>query len=144
MQSRKVHSIKIDNQTVYTHNNWINTNKFNSKNLPTREAINAIDTGDRIKICDGVERFYVVITDIEKDGNTFIGACAVITTNLLYNKNYNYGDVVFVYPENIYEIVTKQFFEQKVMEYQNNYTKEQLSEKIDSTEKIKYVKHDEI
>ena len=144
MHSRKVYSIKVDNEIVYTHHNWINTNSFNSTNLPTQEAINAIKVGDRIKICDGVERFYTLIIDVEKDNNKLIGLCAIITTNLLYNKSYNYGDTVFVYPENIYEIVTKEFFEQKVKEYQDNYTKEELKEKIHTTEKIRYVKHDEI
>ena len=144
MSSRKVYSIEIDNVRMFTSHNWVDTRDLKSDNLPTLEALNALKEDDRVKICDGLERFYVLVDEVEKKGNTVVAVGAVITTNLLYSKAYNYGDIVIFQPENVYEIITKETFDQRVKEYEDNYTPEQLAEKFDKMEKVKYVKHDEI
>ena len=139
----KFYSVTIDGSEVFTHHNWVNTAELESETfkVPILENINALKKGDRVKICDGFERFYVEIQDTLVENGVLISAFAVITTELVRNLPYNYGTCIFVNPENIYEIITLEYFNQKVQEYTKTYTKEQLSHKLKTTSKSKIVGH---
>ena len=104
---------------VYTPDNWVNASELESATfkLPTLQEIEAIKERDRIKICNGVERFFIEIEDVHSVDGKIDYLSGIITTELVYDYPYGYGDYVLVYPENIYNIITSEYFDQKTKEY---------------------------
>jgi hypothetical protein len=104
---------------VYTPDNWVNASELESATfkLPTLQEIEAIKEHDRIKICNGVERFFVQIEDVHSIDGKIDYLSGIITTELVYDYPYQCGDYVLVYPENIYNIITSEYFDEKTKEY---------------------------
>ena len=101
---------------VYTPDNWVNASELESATL---QEIEAIKEHDRIKICNGVERFFIEIEDVHSIDGKIDYLSGIITTELVYDYPYGYGDYVLVYPENIYNIITSEYFDEKTKEYTN-------------------------
>ena len=66
---------------------------------PSTEEICSLRVGDGIKVCNGDERFWVVIVEIDED--KYI--CEV-SNRLLDPPGYDLGDYIYVLKENIYQV----------------------------------------
>lgn len=137
-QNINIYSITVDCDCdgskfeLYTYHNWMNARNLQSKTfqVPTDSEIQNLRINDRIKICNGIERFFVKIVDIDYSNEKLSCIRAIITTNLFYDYPYDYGNLVLVHPENIYSI-----FKHEEVEIQSQKYKNAISTK--NTEQIK-------
>jgi len=116
---------------LYTHHNWKNVDDLQSETfkIPSKKEIQNIKVDDRIKICNGIERFFVKVVNVEyTDDGEVDCMSAVITTDLVYEYPYTYGDMVFVYPNNIYSILKNDFIEQEVKKYKDSILSKNVDE----------------
>ncbi len=143
--SLDVYCARLGDTEVYTYHNWINTPEKQSEKfkVPSVLVINALKKGDRVKISNGCERFWVEIVNVLRENDKVVEAFALNTTRLVNDFPYNYGTYLFLKPDNILELITRETFEQQVQEYKQKYTKKQLKQKLDTMEKFKFVNHDE-
>ena len=102
---------------IFTSKNWVNTTEIKGLTVPVKADINQIKPGDRLKICNTRERFYVLIEDINYTDGEVSEIITRLTTHLVYKSPYVYGDYIVVKPENIYEIVKYEYFENQVKNY---------------------------
>lgn len=68
--------------------------------VPSKSELETIQEGTYVKICDGDERFWVQVTKI--DGSTIQGT---VSNDLVFEKPYNYGDLVEFHQKNVYGIL---------------------------------------
>lgn len=71
---------------------------------PEEEVLSALVVGDVVKVCDGAERFWTVIKEIDFEGTI----TAEVNNTLVGEQPYNYGDVVQFERRHIYEVHSKQ------------------------------------
>jgi hypothetical protein len=110
--------ITDDNDRIFTHENWVDVSSIEGLTVKhTAADINLIKPGDRLKICNSRERFYVLVEDINFINNKVDCIFTHLSTNLVYNYPYKYGDYMIVKPENIYEIVKYEYFQEQVAKY---------------------------
>ena len=88
---------------IYT-DDWVNVKIINDHNpetfeIPTINELQDIKVGYNVKISNGIERFWVIIQEINK--YYLIGK---IDNKLFNNTNYDYGDLVMFEKHNIYDI----------------------------------------
>ena len=74
-------------------------NKFE---VPTKRKLNNLKIDDIVKICDGEERFWVIITDVHK--NQIVGK---IDNNLIGDQEYGAGDHIHFEKNNIYDVYSE-------------------------------------
>lgn len=143
--SLNVFCARLGDTEVYTYHNWQNASEKQSEKfkVPSVDILNALKKDDRVKISNGYERFWVQIVNVLKEKDKVVEAFAINTTRLVNDYPYNYGSYLFLKPENIFEVIPFEIFDQHVQEYKQKYTKEQLKEKLDNMEKFKIVNHDE-
>lgn len=77
-------------------NNLKNPTTFH---LPDQSKINTLVPGDIVKVCDGKERFWVVITEVK-----IIYFIGIVDNNLLNSQEYDYGSKIAFAKNNIYDI----------------------------------------
>jgi hypothetical protein len=87
--------------------NWIDAQQIAKSNpncfqVPSEYDLNNIKSSDTVKICNGKERFYVLVKKVYKNGN-IVG---FVNNMLYYNSAYNYNDLVIFHKKNIYNIHT--------------------------------------
>jgi hypothetical protein len=74
------------------------------------DEIKEMKVGDYVKICDGYERFWTTVVEI--DGDTIIAT----VSNVLLGDKMNYKDLVSYKKYNIYEVWDKQEYKE-MLEY---------------------------
>jgi len=72
----------------------------NLKRIPI-DDLEKIKEGDSIKICNGKERFWVNIKKFNYNNNIIVG---VISNGLVFDEEYNLGDLVICGYHHIYDI----------------------------------------
>ena len=103
-----------ENETIFTHENWVNTHDIPGLTVPVMADITGIKPGDRLKICNTRERFYVLVEEVNHETGLLFTR---LSTHLLYNYPYKYGDYMIVKAENIYEIIKYEYFQEQVKKY---------------------------
>lgn len=72
---------------------------------PSKQELNHIRPKDLVKVSDDRERFWVQVT--KRDGDTLVGE---VNNALVFQTEYNYGDLIRFGTDNIYEIFDKAAF----------------------------------
>lgn len=67
--------------------------------IPTPEELDGLKEDDLVKVCNGKERFWVVLTKVDHSLDYFEGR---VNNQLVYKKPYNYDDLISFKKENIY------------------------------------------
>ena len=88
---------------VFT-DNWVDAQERHQENpaifwAPSQEELNEIKKGFSVKICNGRERFWVNVVNVNE--NKLIG---IVANELIYETPYNNGDKVSFFKKNIYQI----------------------------------------
>jgi len=74
-------------------------NHPDSFEIPTPEELDGLKEDDLVEVCNGKERFWVVLTTIDHSLDYFEGR---VNNQLVYKKPYNYDDLISFKKENIY------------------------------------------
>ena len=72
---------------------------------PSEEFLLHLEIGDIVKLCNGEERFWVVLTSVNHDLDYYEGE---INNPLVSKHGYDYGDLIAFKRENIYQAKTKE------------------------------------
>ena len=74
--------------------------------IPDIEELRQIKKNWVLKVCDGSERFWTQVTEIEFDEDNIYDSkvTAVIDNHLYYEKDYDYGTIIEYKLKNIYAV----------------------------------------
>ncbi len=96
----------ISNQKLFTNIEWRDAQQMakdhpDSFHAPSQNELDSIEIGYSVKICDGEERFWIIVKEIKEDNLTIIGE---INNNLIGDQSYILGDLVQFTKNNIYNV----------------------------------------
>lgn len=91
-------------EAIIHTDNWVNVNDMKKKNpnfyVPSDEELDSIKTGDLVKICNGIERFFVIVKEVSLNGNIK----GIVDNYLIFEADYDYKDYVEFHRDHIYDI----------------------------------------
>lgn len=104
-------------KTFFYKDNWVDAQEMHRNNpntfyAPSEEEINNIEKGFTVKISNGQERFWNEVVEINNNH-----LLVKIDNQLVGNKGYNYGDILWIEKKNIFDIHTKEMIEKMKEEF---------------------------
>ena len=77
--------------------------------FPSNDELAKIKIGDGVKICNGKERFWTQVTNIQINNQNILDSTiiAIVDNNLIDSSEYDYGTVLSFNFKNIYDIYFK-------------------------------------